>query len=70
MKSVGEAKQLIVAEKIKHYNERLADIERDLQYFYEESKDNEECLEIIVDLQDKIKQLKAFKNKESQETVI
>ena len=70
MKSVEEAKQLILTEKIKHYNERLADIERDLQFFYEESKDNEECLEIITDLQDKVKQLKVFKNKKSQQTVI
>lgn len=70
MKNVEEAKRLLIAEKLKHYNERLADMERDLQFFYEESKDDEESLEIIVELQDKVKQLKAVKNKENHETVI
>ncbi|MDQ0430753.1 hypothetical protein QOZ98_003640 [Planomicrobium stackebrandtii] len=70
MKNVEEAKRLLIAEKLKHYNERLADMERDLQFFYEESKDDDESLEIIVDLQDKVKQLKAIKNRENHETVI
>ncbi|WP_142829098.1 hypothetical protein [Planococcus soli] len=70
MKNVEEAKRLLIAEKLKHYNERLADMERDLQFFYEESKDDKESLEIIVDLQDKVKQLKAIKNRENHETVI
>ncbi|MGH2318736.1 hypothetical protein ACRC6Q_13260 [Planococcus sp. SE5232] len=69
MKTIEEAKRLIIAEKLKHYNERLADMERDLQFFYEESIDDEESLKIIMDLQDKVKQLKAVKNKESHETV-
>ncbi|MBT2569818.1 hypothetical protein [Planococcus sp. ISL-110] len=70
MKNVEEAKRLLIAEKLKHYNERLADMERDLQFFYEESKDDEESLEIIVDLQNKVKQLKEVKNKENHEAVI
>lgn len=70
MKSVEEAKQLIIAEKIKHYNERFADIERDLQFFYDESIEHPECLEIITVLQDKVQQLKTIKNKENQETVV
>ena len=70
MKSVEEAKQLILAEKLRHYNERLADIERDLQFFYQESLDDPESLEIIQVLQDKVKQLKDVKNKESQETAV
>lgn len=70
MKSVEEAKQLILAEKLRHYNERLADIERDLQFFYQESLDDSESLEIIQILQDKVKQLKDIKNKESQETAV
>ncbi|WP_298824923.1 hypothetical protein [uncultured Planococcus sp.] len=69
MKTIEEAKRLIIAEKLKHYNERLADMERDLQFFYEESIDDEESLKIIMDLQDKVKQLKAVKNKESHEAV-
>ena len=70
MKSVEEAKQLIIAEKLKHYNERFADIERDLQFFYDESIENPECLKIIVDLQEKIKRLKATKNNESPEAAL
>lgn len=70
MKSVEEAKRLIIAEKLKHYNERLADVERDLQFFYDESAEDPESLEIIMDLQDKVKRLKAVKNKESHETVL
>ncbi|ANU12073.1 hypothetical protein A1A1_03202 [Planococcus antarcticus DSM 14505] len=70
MKNVEETKRLIIAGKLEHYNERLADMERDLQFFYEESKDDEESLEIIVDLQDKVKQLKEAKNRENQETGI
>lgn len=69
MKNVEDAKRLLIAEKLKHYNERLADMERDLQFFYEESKDDEESLEIIMDLQDKVKQLKEVKNRENHETV-
>ncbi|WP_394120433.1 hypothetical protein [Planococcus donghaensis] len=69
MKTIEEAKRLIIAEKLKHYNERLADMERDLQFFYEESIDDKESLKIIMDLQDKVKQLKAVKNKESHEAV-
>lgn len=65
MKNVEEAKRLIIAEKLKHYNERLADVERDLQFFYEESIDDEESLGIIKDLQDKVKKLKAVKNSEA-----
>lgn len=70
MKSVEEAKQLIIAEKLRHYNERFADIERDLQFFYDESLNDPESLEIITVLQDKVKQLKDIKNKENQETAI
>lgn len=70
MKSVEEAKQLIIAEKLRHYNERFADIERDLQFFYDESLDDPESLEIIAVLQDKVKQLKDIKNKENQETAV
>ena len=65
MKSVEEAKQLIIAEKLRHYNERFADIERDLQFFYDESLNDPESLEIITVLQDKVKQLKDIKNKEN-----
>ena len=70
MKSVEEAKQLIIAEKLRHYNERFADIERDLQFFYDESLDDPECLDIIMVLQDKVKRLKELKNKENHETAI
>lgn len=69
MKSVIDAKRLIVAEKLKHYNERLADMERDLQFFYQESIDDEESLKIIMELQDKVEQLRVVKNKENHETV-
>lgn len=69
MNTIEEAKRLIIAEKIRHYNERLADVERDLQFFYEESADDEESLKIIMELQEKVKQLKAVKNKESHGTV-
>lgn len=70
MKNVEEAKRLLIAEKLKHYNERLADMERDLQFFHEESKDDEESLEIIVDLQEKVRKLKKVKNRENCETVV
>lgn len=69
MKNVEDAKRLLIAEKLEHYNERLADMERDLQFFYEESKDDKESLEIIVDLQDKVKRLKKVKNSGNHETV-
>ncbi|TWT05556.1 hypothetical protein FQV26_14095 [Planococcus sp. CPCC 101016] len=70
MKNVEEAKRLIIAEKLKYYNERLGDVERDLQFFYEESKGDEECLKIITNLQNNLKQLKEIKNKNNHETVI
>ncbi|EGA90261.1 hypothetical protein GPDM_06088 [Planococcus donghaensis MPA1U2] len=69
MKSIQEAKQLINTEKLKHYNERLADIERDLDFFYEESVDDEESLKIIQDLKNNVERLKQIKNREKQETV-
>lgn len=69
MKNIEQAKLLIIAEKLKHYNERLADMERDLQFFYEESINDKESLEIIQDLKDKVEQLKVVKNKENHETV-
>ncbi|AQU78341.1 MULTISPECIES: hypothetical protein [Planococcus] len=69
MKSIEEAKRLIVAEKLKHYNERLADMERDLQFFYEESTNDKESLDIIQDMKEKVEQLKEVKNKENRETV-
>ncbi|MCH4826657.1 MAG: hypothetical protein N2C11_10210 [Planococcus sp. (in: firmicutes)] len=70
MKSIEEAKQLILAEKLKHYNERLADIERDLDFFYEESIDDKESLKIIKDLKKNLERLKIIKNREKQETVV
>lgn len=70
MKSIQEAKQLIIAEKLKHYNERLADIERDLDFFYKESIDDEESLKIIQDLKNNVERLKIRKNRETKETVI
>jgi|GEM_PF-4486384 len=70
MKSIEEAKQLILAEKLKHYNERLADIERDLDFFYEESIDDKESLKIIKDLKKNLERLKIMKNREKQETVV
>ncbi|ALS79687.1 hypothetical protein ACQKDD_11270 [Planococcus kocurii] len=69
MKSIEEAKRLIIAEKLKHYNERLADMERDLQFFYEESTNDKESLDIIQDMKEKVEQLKEVKNKENHETV-
>ncbi|ANU24275.1 hypothetical protein [Planococcus donghaensis] len=69
MKSIQEAKQLINAEKLKHYNERLADIERDLDFFYEESVEDEESLKIIQELKNNVERLKTIKNREKQETV-
>ncbi|ANU26383.1 hypothetical protein [Planococcus versutus] len=69
MRSMEEAKRLIIAEKLKHYNERLADMQRDLDFFYEESMDDKESLEIIQDIQDKVRRLQVVKNRESQETV-
>ena len=70
MNNVEEAKRLIIAEKLRHFNERLGDVERDLQFFFEESKGDKECLKIITSLQDNIKQLKEIKNRENHETVI
>lgn len=70
MMSLEEAKQLIIAEKLKHYNERLADIERDLDFFYKESIDDEESLKIIQELKNNVERLKIRKNRETQETVI
>lgn len=70
MKSIEEAKQLIIAEKLKHYNERLADIERDLNFFYKESIDDEESLKIIQELKNNVERLKIRKNRETKETVI
>ncbi len=70
MRSIEEAKRLIIAEKLKHYNERLADVERDLDFFYEESSNDKESLEIIQDIKDRVQRLKEIKNKEGQETVI
>lgn len=69
MRSMEEAKRLIIAEKLKHYNERLADMQRDLDFFYEESMGDKESLEIIQDIQDKVRRLQVVKNRESQETV-
>lgn len=69
MKSIEEAKRLIIAEKLKHYNERLADMERDLQFFYEESTNDKESLDIIQDMKEKVEQFKEVKNKENHETV-
>ncbi|AIY04431.1 hypothetical protein Plano_0466 [Planococcus sp. PAMC 21323] len=70
MKSIEEAKQLIIAEKLKHYNERLADIERDLNFFYKESIDDEESLKIIQELKNNVERLKIRKNRETKETVM
>ena len=70
MNNVEEAKRLIIAEKLRYFNERLGDVERDLQFFHEESKGDEECLKIITSLQHNIKQLKEIKNSENHETVI
>ncbi|ANU15146.1 hypothetical protein B481_1449 [Planococcus halocryophilus Or1] len=70
MKRIEAAKQLILAEKLKHYNERLADIERDLDFFYKESIDDEESLKVIQDLKKNVERLKIIKNREKQETVV
>ncbi len=69
MKSIEEAQLLIIAEKLKHYNERLADMERDLDFFSKEWIDDKESLEIVRDIKNKVKRLKAIKNKKSHETV-